>query len=61
MIAKNSIIANTDGKVFSEQLTEAIDIMQKEGLTVEVHYQVTALGNYSCVYSALLLGRSKGE
>ena len=60
MIVKNSFIANTDSKVFSEQLTEAIDIMQKAGLTVEVHYQVIALGQYTCVYSALLLGRMKG-
>lgn len=61
MIEKHSLVANTDPKVFSEQLTEAIDYLQKAGLIAEIHYQPTVLHNNNIVYSALLLGRTKGE
>lgn len=61
MIVKNALISNIDAKAFSEQITAAIDHMQKEGLIVEVHYQPMVVSKNSLAYSALLLGRVKGE
>lgn len=61
MIDKSIFVSDADCEVFFEKLTQSIDKMQKEGLTVEVHYQTAAMDRYYCIYSALLLGRVKGE
>ena len=60
MIAMSALVSNPNAKLFNEQLSKAIDEMQAKGLIVEVKYQ-THVWKRKIVYSAVLLGRLKGE
>ena len=61
MIAKETLLANTDYEKFSRELANSIYDMQQEGLNVEVQYQPLIANANQVVYSALVLGRLKGE
>lgn len=61
MIAMNSLISNTNWEKFSLDLTTAIHDMQEKGLNVEVQYQPLIMHTNQLCYTALVLGRLKGE
>ena len=63
MIVKSAHITSAESKTFCEKMLEAINMFQKEGLTVEVQYRpVNTKVEYDCiVYTAFVIGREKGE
>lgn len=60
MIAKETLLANTDYEKFSRELANTIYDMQEEGLNVEVQYQPMVNNANQIIYSAIVLGRMKG-
>lgn len=61
MIARNYLVANTDNEKFMLDLKTAISDMQEQGLNVEVQYQPLIMYTDRICYTALVLGRLKGE
>ena len=60
MIKKTILISSADSDVFCEKFLRAVNMLQDEGLTVDVKYHPVTQsddGEY-VVYTALLIGRT---
>lgn len=59
MIVSTAHISSVNANDFNDKITQAIDIFQKQDLTVEIQYHPVCAG-LTTIYTALLLGRKKG-
>lgn len=56
MIAKHAIIANVSAHAFDKEVAAMYRKFEREGLTVEIQYSTTFIGN-DIQYSAFIIGR----
>ena len=59
IIERIATVTHTDGQKFNESVCEYVEEMQRNGLDVEIKYQITT-GSFGLASGAMIIGR-KGE
>ncbi len=54
-------ISNTDSSKFVKEFINTINVLQEDNQEIEIQYKVNSFSNGQLVYSALILGRKRGE
>ena len=61
VIIKTAHVTSETSKGFVEMINEAVNMVQQEGLTVDIQYQPVPVKDRECrvIYTALVIGRKE--